>query len=183
MKYYVTLAGRTIEVDVDGEHVTVDGTPFEAQLAAVTGTPLHHLLLSGGSWMVAADGSDGRAEQGTWIIAAAGERYEVSVVDEATRDLRALAAPPVAAPAGAGGVRGGSGRGTVAAPMPGLVVRVVVAAGQRVEAGAGLVVVEAMKMENEVRAPYAGVVALVHVQVGEAVEKGTPMVSFDEAER
>ena len=174
MKYFVTLAGRTIEVDVEGERVTVDGAPFEAQLAAVAGTPLHHLLLSGASWMVAVDGSGGRAEQGTWVISSAGERFEVSVVDEATRDLRALAPAPVPAAR--------SGGGTVAAPMPGLVVRVEVVEGQRVEAGAGLVVVEAMKMENEVRAPHAGVVARVHVQVGEAVEKGAAMVTFDEGE-
>src|SRR2546427_8199602 len=45
------------------------------------------------------------------------------------------------------------GGGTVRAPMPGLVVRIEVAEGQRVDAGAGLVVVEAMKMENELRAP------------------------------
>jgi pyruvate carboxylase subunit B len=172
MKYFVALAGRTIEVDVDGARVTVDGAPFEAHFAPVAGTPLHHLLLSGASWLLAADGSGGPAEEGAWIIGAAGERFAVIVVDEATRDLRALAPPPVAAPAG----------GTVAAPMPGLVVRVEVVEGQRVEAGAGLVVLEAMKMENELRAPHAGVIARVHVQVGEPVEKGAPMVTFDDAE-
>ena len=53
-----------------------------------------------------------------------------------------------------------------------------VAPGQRVEGGAGLVVVEAMKMENELRAPQAGVVATVHVEVGQAVEKGAPLVTL-----
>jgi biotin carboxyl carrier protein len=66
--------------------------------------------------------------------------------------------------------------------MPGLIVRVEVAEGQRVDAGAGLIVVEAMKMENALRAPHAGVVARVHVRVGEAVEKGASLVSLDVSE-
>src|SRR2546421_744162 len=73
--------------------------------------------------------------------------------------------------------RSRAGPAVVRAPMPGLVVRVEVADGQRVEAGAGLVVVEAMKMENELRAPRAGVVQTVHVAVGQAVEKGMPLVT------
>jgi pyruvate carboxylase subunit B len=66
--------------------------------------------------------------------------------------------------------------------MPGLVVRVEVAVGQQVEAGAGLVVVEAMKMENELRAPRAGVVAAVLVTVGQAVDKGAPLVTVESPE-
>jgi pyruvate carboxylase subunit B len=66
--------------------------------------------------------------------------------------------------------------------MPGLVVRVQVVAGQQVEAGTGLVVVEAMKMENELRAVRAGVVSKVHVDVGQVVEKGAPLVTVGEPE-
>jgi pyruvate carboxylase subunit B len=66
----------------------------------------------------------------------------------------------------------------IKAPMPGLVVRVQVAVGQAVTAGVGLVVVEAMKMENELKAPRAGTVAQVHVQAGDKVEKGQPLVSL-----
>ena len=62
--------------------------------------------------------------------------------------------------------------------MPGLVVRVEVTIGQAVEAGTGLVVVEAMKMENELRAPHRGVVQQIHVSAGERVEKGAPLVTL-----
>jgi len=62
--------------------------------------------------------------------------------------------------------------------MPGLVVRVEVTRGQTVEAGQGLVVVEAMKMENELRARTRGVVEQVHVKAGDRVEKGTPLVTL-----
>lgn len=171
MKYYVTVADRTLEVEVEGSRVRVDGTAYEAHLAAVPGTPLHHLLIAGDSWTVAAQPL---AEVGAsrWALGALGERFEVEVVDERTRQIRALTAARPAAPVG----------GRVLAPMPGRVVRVEVAAGQRVEAGAGLVVVEAMKMENELRAPRSGVVARVHVAVGEAVERGAPLVTLESPE-
>jgi pyruvate carboxylase subunit B len=63
--------------------------------------------------------------------------------------------------------------------MPGLVVRVLATAGQRVVPGAGVVVLEAMKMENELKAPAEGVVKVVRVGPGEAVEKGQVLVEFE----
>ncbi|PYP09034.1 MAG: hypothetical protein DMD59_10365 [Gemmatimonadetes bacterium] len=62
--------------------------------------------------------------------------------------------------------------------MPGLVVRVEVREGQVVEVGEGLVVVEAMKMENELRASSRGVVEQIHVSPGQRVEKGAPLVTI-----
>ena len=64
----------------------------------------------------------------------------------------------------------------VAAPMPGRLVRVLVAVGETVTAGQGLAVVEAMKMENEVSSPSAGVVTEVVADVGKSVETGTVLV-------
>src|SRR6266550_3620647 len=68
--------------------------------------------------------------------------------------------------------------GVVKAPMPGLVVRVEVSEGQVVEVGEGLVVVEAMKMENELRASSRGVVEHIHVSAGQRVEKGAALVTI-----
>jgi len=167
MKYFVTLHSRTYEIDVGGGRVTVDGEPFEAHLAAVPGTPLYHLLLAGSSWTVAAQPLEGVAPL-RWALGAVGERFEVEAVDDRTRQIQALTGrgrPPV-------------GGGVVKAPMPGLVVRVEVAVGQRVEIGAGLVVVEAMKMENELRAQRAGVVETVHVAAGQTVDKGASLVTI-----
>lgn len=67
----------------------------------------------------------------------------------------------------------------VHAPMPGLVLRVLVEAGDTVEAGQGLVVLEAMKMENELTAPAAGTVAAVHAAPGDAVGKNDLLVEVD----
>jgi pyruvate carboxylase subunit B len=67
--------------------------------------------------------------------------------------------------------------------MPGLVLRVQVAVGQQVAAGSGLVVLEAMKMENELKSRAPGVIKAVRVQPGEAVEKGQVLVEFEAADQ
>lgn len=167
MKYFVTLRSRTYEIDVGGGRVTVDGEPFEAHLAAVPGTPLYHLLLAGSSWTVAAQALEGIAPM-RWALGAVGERFEVEAVDDRTRQIQALTGRGRAPVSG----------GLVKAPMPGLVVRVEVVVGQKVEIGAGLVVVEAMKMENELRAQRAGVVETVHVAPGQTVDKGASLITL-----
>ena len=169
MKYFVTTGAQTIEVEVEGGRVLVGGETFETHLAAVPGTPLYHLLLGGASWTVAAQPLDGL---GRWALGLVGERVEVTAVDERTHQIQALT----------GRGRPAAAEGTVRAPMPGLIVRIEVAEGQRVEAGAGLVVVEAMKMENDVRASRAAVVQSVHVTVGQPVEKGAPLVTLASVE-
>jgi len=65
------------------------------------------------------------------------------------------------------------GSAEIIAPMPGKVVRVLVEVGQEVEAGVGLVVVEAMKMQNEMKSPRAGAVVSITVNAGDTVEAGT----------
>ncbi len=165
MKYFVTVLGREIEVDVDGEQVTVAGRLHSATLRRTPGTPVRQLLLDGRSEGLAVESGG----NGQWTITRRGERCEVEVVDERTRHIRSLT--------GAGDrVRGPA---ALKAPMPGLVVRVQVEAGQSVPAGAGVVVLEAMKMENELRAAAPGVVRTVRVRPGEPVEKGQVLVEFD----
>jgi biotin carboxyl carrier protein len=73
---------------------------------------------------------------------------------------------------------GGGGERVVKSPMPGRVVKVLVAKGDVVEAGRGLVVLEAMKMENEVKAKIGGTVAEVHVTQGAAVEGNAKLVTL-----
>lgn len=164
MKYHVAIRDRTYVIDVEGGAVTVDGERLETHWAAIPGTPLLHLLLGGDSWTVACQ----RLSNSRWALGAAGERFEVEVQDDRAKQIEALT---------------GRGRkvvqsGVVKAPMPGLVVRVEVTVGESVEAGAALVVVEAMKMENELRAPQRGVVEQVHVSAGQRVEKGATLVTL-----
>jgi len=167
MKYHVTLRSRTYVIDIDGGAVTVDGERLEAHWAAIPGTPLLHLLLGKDSWTVACQQLDGRPSP-RWALGAAGERFEIEVQDDRSRQIEALTGQGRKVAAG----------GVVKAPMPGLVVRVEVSAGQVVEAGEGLVVVEAMKMENELRASHHAIVEQIHVSAGDRVEKGAPLVTL-----
>ena len=168
MKYAVLVDGQVIEVEVDGDRVAVAGEIHTATLGAIPGTPLRQLVLNGRPSTLVVE-SLGR---GRWALVPGGERWEVEVLDERTRHIRRLTASvdrPLVAPA-------------LKAPMPGLVLRVQVAAGQHVQAGAGLVVLEAMKMENELKAPMAAVVKILRVRPGEAVEKGQILLEFDASE-
>ncbi|HEU0012720.1 MAG TPA: acetyl-CoA carboxylase biotin carboxyl carrier protein subunit [Longimicrobium sp.] len=165
MRYFVTIGERVIEVDLTGHAPVVDGTPVEAHLNALPGTATRHLLVDGRSHAIAAHPGDRR---GQWRIAVGAERFTAEAVDERTRAIREMtgAGPDVA-------------EKTVVAPMPGLVVKVEVEVGQAVKAGQGVVVVEAMKMENELKAPADGVVARIEVQPGQTVEKGATLLVLD----
>ena len=83
---------------------------------------------------------------------------------------QAAAPAPAAAP-----VVTGNGE-TVDAPMPGSIVNVLVKAGQKVNAGDVLVIIEAMKMENEIMAPKNGTITQVVIKQGDKVETGTPLI-------
>jgi biotin carboxyl carrier protein len=166
MKYVVLVNGQSIEVEVDGEHVTIAGTTHSGTLNAIPGTPLRQLLLDGRPLTLSVE----PLGRGRWALAPGGERLEVEVLDERTRHIRSLT--------GGGDQRRAAE--VLKAPMPGLVVRVQAREGDAVEAGAGLIVLEAMKMENELKAAAPGVVKSVRVAPGEAVEKGQVLVEFEE---
>jgi biotin carboxyl carrier protein len=166
MRYFVTVEGRTFDVELTGEHAVIDGTRVAVELRTVPATGTRLLLADGGSHVVL--GGAG-AEKGEWDLQIDGRRLHASVVDERTRAIRALTGKS-AAPAGPKPVR---------APMPGMIIRVEVAAGQEVRPGQGVAIVEAMKMENELRADAGGVVRRVFVAAGEAVEKGQVLVEFE----
>jgi biotin carboxyl carrier protein len=102
----------------------------------------------------------------TLVVTVAGHRFEIKVNDPRKWTGRS-------------GAPGASGTETVAAPMPGKVVRVLVAAGDAIEAGQGLVVVEAMKMQNEMRTVRSGRVLRVAVKEGDAVAAGQVLVSLE----
>jgi len=99
----------------------------------------------------------------------AGERVQTEVVDERARAIRVMGA--------AAGVAGATAN--IRAPMPGMVVKVEVEEGQVVTQGQGVVIVEAMKMENELTAETDSRVAGVRVAAGDTVEKGQVLVELE----
>ena len=165
MKYLVDVAGRRVEVVIDGEGVRVDGETVRAHVADVEGTPVKLLTIGDEVHRVVAR----RSGKGEYVLRVGGYRFNVEALDERTRAVRDLSAA-AAGPAGPAPLK---------APMPGLVIRVLVQAGDQVQAGQGLVVIEAMKMENELRSPGAGTVKTVLARAGEVVEKGMLLVEME----
>jgi pyruvate carboxylase subunit B len=163
VKYQVTIGDRSFAVDIDGERVTVDGREVRARLEPVPHTPLRRFEADGRSDTL------GVTRQGdTWRIQVGGRVWQATVLDERTRLIRELS----------GGGAASGGGGVVRAPMPGMILRVDVGEGESVARGRGLVVLEAMKMENEIRAPEAGVVTRIHAVPGTSVDKGAPLVEL-----
>jgi biotin carboxyl carrier protein len=151
-----TVDGRTLRVEVRGKEgrytVSLDGAPLEVELAP-RGPHLASLLVGGESHEVGLE-----ARPGGYAVLLPGETVVVDLAPAA----RGGSAPVPRAP----------GPARLTAPMPGRVVRVLAPMGADVASGEGLVVIEAMKMENEIRAPRAGRVQEVAVREGQAVEAG-----------
>jgi pyruvate carboxylase subunit B len=165
MRYFVTIGDRTLEVDLTGATPVVDGTPVQAQLAHLPGTPVRSLIADGKSHTLTAHPGD---RKGRWQLTLGGRRFAADAVDERTRAIREMT----------GGGEDEAVR-EIVAPMPGLVVKIEVEVGQAVKAGQGVIVVEAMKMENELKAPADGVVAKIAVQERQTVDKGTTLIVFE----
>ena len=159
MKRQVTANGRSGEIEINGPRVrykSEDGTEIERQYSlARTGSGEFSVLLDGRSYRVSL-GPPGQV----WVN---GSLISMDVFDP--RDLR---------PGGQG--RGSHGRQEIAAMMPGKVIRVLVGAGDSVEEGQGLVVVEAMKMQNEMKSPKSGRVTEVRARADATVAAGEVLV-------
>ncbi len=164
MKYGVGIGGRSFAVEIEGGRVTVDGRPVEAALD-VAGGPIRRLITARQSLEVVLEPGE---DPGTWTVSGAGVRVAATVLDERSQAIRSMMGRSAAGPQAA----------SLKAPMPGLVVRVLVIPGDEVAAGAGLVVIEAMKMENELKAGGPGVVKRVLVKPGDKVEKGAVLVEL-----
>ena len=166
MRYVVDVDGERSTVELAGDTVTIDGETVHARLVDVEGTPVSLLTVGERVYRVIARRGDAR---GRYSLTVDGRRFAVEALDERTRAIRDLSAAAAAA----------AGPSPLVAPMPGLVVRVTVQPGDSVQQGQGLVVMEAMKMENELRAPAAGIVKAVHAVPGNAVEKGALLVELE----
>lgn len=173
----LTISGHDYEVEVTAESVTVDGKEFRT---AVDGF--------GGTRIVTVNGRAIRVD-----LAQPGEMSGSVNIDGATYEasLSGSSTPRAAAPAparaerktgtnGTGRAAAASTKGAITAQMTGRVIRVAVEAGQLVEQNDLLLVLEAMKMENEIRSPRAGTIKQVQISAGDRVNQGDALVVFDE---
>ena len=154
---------RTFDLTLDGDQLLLDGNPVDYSFTPVA-EGYYALTLEGQSTSVLVEPSDG----GRFRVTLEGRRTDVRVQDAKALLLERFGLDD----AGSGADR------EVRAPMPGLVLRVNVEPGQAVQQGDSLLVLEAMKMENELRAPIDATVAAVHVGSGDAVGKNAVLVEF-----
>jgi len=168
LKYYVTVEDRVVEIDLDetaeGWTATIGGRTYRLDLAATSGDALYSLIVDHASHEVLVED----APAGGLDVLIGGQLFHILVQDEWERRLANIQRKTAAE----------TGQTVVRAPMPGAVVSVRVAAGDAVRRGQGLVILSAMKMENEIRSPRDGQVAAVHVNEGDKVEQNAELVTI-----
>jgi biotin carboxyl carrier protein len=150
MKLDLMVNGREECIEISNGRFRIGDGPEQEANVETPQPGVYSVLLDGRSYQA-------RVEEG--VVTVNGFRYEIEV-----RDPRRWSRQS----------RGGSHAGAqdIKAPMPGKVVRVLVAVGDAVEAGQGIVVVEAMKMQNEMKAPRAGKVIAIAAKAGATVTAG-----------
>ncbi len=153
-----------LDVQLEGDRLVLDtgDERVQADVAPLPDGESYSLLVDGRSYEVAVE-EDGA----TLRVRLGGRTFRASVrspLEKVLREVRATG------PAGAGSV--------LAAPMPGLIVALKAGPGDAVAAGQALLVMEAMKMQNELSAEADGVVETVHVTVGQSVEAGHPLITL-----
>ena len=157
------IGERAFDVHLSGAAVEVDGAAVDVSFEPV-GDGSFSLLAAGRSVQATVQAMP----DGLLRVTLDGRMFDVRVQDERELLLERFGLAPGAQ----------SGGQEVKAPMPGLVLKVLAEEGAAIKAGDGLVVLEAMKMENELRAPSGGTVKKIHVQPGEAVVKNALLVEL-----
>jgi len=172
MKYIATIDEATYEIEItpDGA-ITLNGDPIAADLLRVDPLGLYSLVMNHHSCEVVVE-----EQQQGYRVTLGSNTFSVNVADE--RQVRMESSRADISAAG--------GDLPITAPIPGLVVRILVEEGQAVALGDPLVLLEAMKMENELRAPREGIVRDIAIEVGKSVEGNAQMmvlgpIAVDEA--
>jgi len=163
MKYIATVEDKQFLVEViDEKHVSVDGKVYEVDFESVSGQPVYSLIVDGKSHEAYVAQDDEH-----WQVLIRGRLYPILVEDERERRLRSAAGGGVAE----------TGEFLLRAPMPGLVVTILVEEGQPIQKGQVLLILESMKMQNELKSPRDGTVGRVRVKAGETVEQRQTLLS------
>jgi len=163
MNFTATLGDAVEKVEVTGRdgryRLTIGAEAWEVD-ARLTAQGIYSLLIDGVSYV--ADVTD---QEGACVVDVGDETYVVRVEEETRYIIRTR-----------GGAAAGHGGQTLVAPLPGRITHVAVKSGDPVRKGDPLLVIEAMKMENELRAGAAGTVAEVRVAPGQVVNAGDVLV-------
>ncbi|MBI1298124.1 biotin/lipoyl-binding protein [bacterium] len=161
MKYYAQIGELEYVVEIEDGQIFVDGELVDVDLSRSGVPELYSMLINGRSFEVLIE-----EQRQVYDVTLRGEQYHVRVEDDRTRRLNE----------GRRGPEVPKGELVVKAPIPGLVVKVLVHEGEEIAEDQALVILEAMKMENEIRALRSGVVRKVDVSAGQRVEQNAPLL-------
>ncbi|GIV33496.1 MAG: acetyl-CoA carboxylase biotin carboxyl carrier protein subunit [Chitinophagales bacterium] len=164
--YTVQIQDQTYQVVQKGDDYLINDTFCRVDWIK-TGENTYHLLLNNKSFTVEVAGE--MSEEKKLILKVNGNEYTVIVKDRLDLLLEKLG---MSRPSN-------YASGSLQAPMPGKVLKILVTEGQQVKQGDTLLILEAMKMENSIKAPGNGRIKKVAVKEGEAIEKGAVMIAFD----
>lgn len=158
---------RFYKLTVNDQH-TFDISQDEVASLDVTGNCRHHLIHNHQS--LKAEVLHGNFQERTYEIELNGNRYKVKISDALDQLISEMGLSAVASKA----------VNEVKAPMPGIILDVMVEAGQQVEEGDYLLVLEAMKMENTLTAPRSGTIKTLHIEKGNTVDKNQLLLEMEE---
>lgn len=162
MKYTVTVGGRSFAVEIDHDRlVWVDGHPLYVELEQVGGLPVYNLTLDEAGYVLFVEEG-----QGDYRVEVRGQIYPVEIQPQRPD----LALQRIECPCSDGQCL------SIRAPLPGHLVSLSIAVGDRVQAGQVVAVIESMKMQMELKAPDAGTVEAVHGPSDRDVRQGEELV-------
>jgi biotin carboxyl carrier protein len=164
VKYFARIGNNEYEVEIDADKVLLDGEPVDVDIVR-SGLPELYSVLFGGQSHEMLVTSD----RFNYTVTLRSEQFQVQVQDERSRRLNQARKMPTLP----------DGELAITAPIPGLVVKTLINPGDVVEEGQPLIILEAMKMENEIRSIRSGVAKAILVSPGQRVEQNAVLIVLE----
>ncbi|MBR9974416.1 MAG: hypothetical protein KFF77_02450 [Bacteroidetes bacterium] len=156
------VGGKEYHIEHESDTLRVNGVTVDFEVSGDEGGILridrHHFDVS----------AMRKEEDGMYVLSLNGKRLRIEIEDEIAALLKRVGGDKATKLHSA----------VVRSPMPGKIARVLVGIGELIEAGQGVLILEAMKMENEIKAPAAGIVKAIHVSESDAVEKNAALIEI-----
>jgi biotin carboxyl carrier protein len=157
MKYITTVNNEEFIIEIlDDRRVVINGKEYQIDFHPVSEQPVYSMLVDGKSYEAYVNPADN-----TWSVLLHGHQYSIQIEDEREKRLRSASSRNLSE----------GSEYHLKAPMPGLVITVLVKEGQKIKKDELLLILESMKMQNELKSPRDGVVSRIRIQPGESVEQ------------
>ena len=168
MKYFATINNKEYEVEIKrndhGYQGTINGKTYHIDHHFFSEPGFHSFLINHRPFEASMQMS---AEE---IMIYLGQQlHSVHLEDDKTHRLKKVGVA----------TNVDSGKHTIKAPMPGLITKILINEGDAIKKGDSLLIIEAMKMENEIKAPHAGIVTTIYVLENQAVDQGVSLITLD----